>query len=213
MSDYQDRIDSAIDELRAWAKENPGDDPRDDGTLQELADGCVPVYTYDILQAAMDNFTLAIVEPDMECSTAIEMISANIYEDAYQKLSEAWTEIEQEIEDEEDEEDEYTPADPDKLYHASLWISVQPTGIRWFVYSDNGAINESTWYYLTFNDALKTILTVAAENGVRKLEIDWLIEESDVIKMQEWRESQQIEKMIETQNSRSIKVVKDENVN
>lgn len=204
MSDYQDRIDSAIDELRQWAKDNPGEDPSYGGTLQELADGCVPVYTGDILQAAMDNYWLAVTEPDIECGTASEMICANIYEDAYEKLSEAWSEIEQEIEDEEFY-DEFE-ADPDKLYNVDVWVTIHKIfGVQWWCNSDCEPIND-LYAASSFTDLLENIFEEANDCGVRKLEITWRIAQIDVELMAERR----FDQMIAKQATRSTKVVKDE---
>ena len=57
--------DDARKVLREWAKENPGADPDYDGSLSEIVDGSVPVYTYDLMQMGADNLTLATTKPEL----------------------------------------------------------------------------------------------------------------------------------------------------
>jgi hypothetical protein len=219
MSDYQGRIDSAIEELRAWAKDNPGDDPEYDGILHEFADGCVPVYTSDILEAAMDNFALATCEPEsgLGGSTAIDMITANIYEDAYQQLVEAWAEIEQEIEEDEQDEDEQEEIDPDQTYTVGIYPyltrkfrDIEPM-MKWnAICYDSDLMDAALGSAVDVWNVFSMVCAVAHELGIRSLEIEWKITENQLREINNWRESQKIEKLIEQQNSRSTKVVKDE---
>ena len=53
--------------------------------IHEIADGCVPVYTADILNCALEDLGLATDEPEIGpafdgCATAVNLIAANIYE-------------------------------------------------------------------------------------------------------------------------------------
>lgn len=105
----QNDIDNAIEELRDWAKDNPGDDPRD-AIIYEIADSVVPIYTSTLLEYALDDLYLATEEPESSPAfdgspTAVNIIAANIYDRLVMALEEAWNEIEQEREDELEEED------------------------------------------------------------------------------------------------------------
>lgn len=76
-------IQTAIDDLDEWLKDNHGLEPHD--AIHEIADSSVPVYTYDLMELAMDNFDLVTQEPSMGPAfdgkqTAINIIAANVYE-------------------------------------------------------------------------------------------------------------------------------------
>ena len=89
----QDLYDQAIEELQDRLKEAGygindqfGRDYIDD-VIHEVADGNVPIYTYDLLQYASNNFDL--IEPNDLCSenaNVTQIISANIYELITEKL-------------------------------------------------------------------------------------------------------------------------------
>ena len=77
----QDLYDQAIEELQDRFKETGVVDQSIDDLIHEIADGNVPIYTYDLLQYASNNFDL--IEPNDLCSenaNVTQIISANIYE-------------------------------------------------------------------------------------------------------------------------------------
>ena len=79
----EDLVESAIEELEErlkWNKENEEEQDIDD-LITEIADNNIPIYTYDLLQYASNNFDL--IEPSELCSdnpSVINIIQANIYE-------------------------------------------------------------------------------------------------------------------------------------
>ena len=93
----------AVNELREWIIENPDDDASD--TIFEIADSNTPVYTYDILQLAADNWEIGTVEPDIGPAfdgtpTPVNIAAANIFEAIEAACWECW----REYEDADDEE-------------------------------------------------------------------------------------------------------------
>ena len=85
----EDLIKSAIEELEErlkWNKENEEDQDTDD-LIPEIADNNIPIYTYDLLQYASNNFDL--IQPNDIASDnpdVIAIIQANIYEYLTEKL-------------------------------------------------------------------------------------------------------------------------------
>ena len=76
----EDLIERAIDELQDRLKEEEkGYEP--DDIIAEVADNNIPIYTYDLLQYASNNFDL-IQPSDLqgEEPSVISIIQANIYE-------------------------------------------------------------------------------------------------------------------------------------
>jgi hypothetical protein len=79
----EDLKESAIEELQdriKWCEEEKEDYDIDD-LIPEVADNNIPIYTYDLLQYASNNFDL--IEPSELCSddpSVINIIQANIYE-------------------------------------------------------------------------------------------------------------------------------------
>ena len=79
----EDLIEGAIEELKdriQWCKEEKEDFEIDD-LISEIADNNIPIYTYDLLQYASNNFDL--IEPNDLCldsARVTETITANIYE-------------------------------------------------------------------------------------------------------------------------------------
>lgn len=76
--------ESAIDDLNEWLKENPSA-PYPGDEIHEVADAACPVYTYDILKLASDNWELITTEPEIGPAfdgkpTPLNIIAANIYE-------------------------------------------------------------------------------------------------------------------------------------
>jgi hypothetical protein len=84
----------ALEELADYIKGQDWDDdglaafldqPNYDGTLHEIADGCVPVYNTDVLDVAASDHNVSLREP--ECGpafdgtpTPVNIAAANIYE-------------------------------------------------------------------------------------------------------------------------------------
>ena len=66
--------------------------------IHEIADSCVPIYTYNILECAMEDMCLATTETEIGPAfggepTAVNIIAANIYE----KICEHLYDMEQQI--------------------------------------------------------------------------------------------------------------------
>lgn len=98
-----DLLDDARKELREYWEENPKEtEPHD--RIHEIADGSVPVYTYDILQLAADNIDLATNEPELGPAfdgspTPVNIIAANIFERIEEACWDEWRRLEAEAED------------------------------------------------------------------------------------------------------------------
>ena len=96
----EDLVEVAIEEYETAMKEGYVDCHED--TIHEIADGCVPIYTYEILQYAAQcagQHWLAL-EPSELCpdGDAIKQITCNIYEHLCEKLHEHIAEKEKEDE-------------------------------------------------------------------------------------------------------------------
>ena len=79
----EDLVESAIEELEErlkWNKENEEEQDIDD-LIPEVADNNIPIYTYDLLQYASNNFDL-LEQNDLvnDQPDVISIIQANIYE-------------------------------------------------------------------------------------------------------------------------------------
>ena len=86
MQDLYDQATDDLDDRIAWCKEE-GEEYHAEDLIHEIADGNVPIYTYDLLQYASNNFDL--IEPNDLCSenaNVTQIISANIYELLTEKL-------------------------------------------------------------------------------------------------------------------------------
>lgn len=112
MSQYTENIEAAIYDLQMWVDEQieEGNDPEEAyDIIIELADGCVPIYTADLLEAALENLRLATEQPEILAfdgvPTAVNCIAGNIYQDAEEKLWEALREYVEEKRDEEEEDE------------------------------------------------------------------------------------------------------------
>ena len=79
----EDIIESAIDDLQERIKEEEIkiDEIELDDAIAEIADNNIPIYTYDLLQYASNNFDL-IQPSDLQGDnpSVISIIQANIYE-------------------------------------------------------------------------------------------------------------------------------------
>ena len=85
----EDLIKGAIEELEdriKWCRENEEQENSDD-LISEVSDNNIPIYTYDLLQYASNNFDL-IYKNDLcsEDADCIQIIQANIYELLTQEL-------------------------------------------------------------------------------------------------------------------------------
>ena len=80
----QELYDQAIDDLKCrleWNKKHCIEDEEIEDLITEVADNNIPIYTYDLLQYASNNFDL--IEPSDLCSdnpSVTQIITANIYE-------------------------------------------------------------------------------------------------------------------------------------
>ena len=79
----RDLIEGAIEELQDRLKYQikAGHYADEDDLISEVADNNIPIYTYDLLQYASNNFDL--IEPNELCSdspSVTQIIIANIYE-------------------------------------------------------------------------------------------------------------------------------------
>ena len=80
----EDLVKGAIEELKEsieYYKENEQDYYDDGDLISEIADNNIPIYTYDLLQYASNNFDL-IQSSDLtgDNPNVTQIISANIYE-------------------------------------------------------------------------------------------------------------------------------------
>ena len=79
LADYIEQQNFDPDELDSFL-----DEPHD--TIHEIADGCVPVYTSDLMEMAAGNYNdLATTEPELGpafdgSSTPVNIIAANVFE-------------------------------------------------------------------------------------------------------------------------------------
>ena len=79
----EDLIEGAIEDLQdriQWCEKEKEEYDQDD-LISEIADNNIPIYTYDLLQYASNNFDL--IEPNDLCldsARVTETITANIYE-------------------------------------------------------------------------------------------------------------------------------------
>ena len=85
----EDLVKEAIEELEdrlKWNKENKEDQDTDD-LIPEVADNNIPIYTYDLLQYASNNFDF-IYANDLagENADVVKIIQCNIYEYLTEKL-------------------------------------------------------------------------------------------------------------------------------
>lgn len=88
----------ALAKFRERRKENPKEDLPD--AIHEIADSCVPVYTYYLLNMALEDLSLAVEKPENLAfggkSTAVAAIAGVIYQRIEEEL---YAEAESEEED------------------------------------------------------------------------------------------------------------------
>ncbi len=79
-------------------------------SAHEIADSSVPIYHSDLLEVALDEVELAIVEPEIlafdGAATAVNAIAGNIYQEVIEHLHDVWNNREEEEDEEEEEEEE-----------------------------------------------------------------------------------------------------------
>ena len=80
MQELYDQAIEDLDDRIAWCKEEKEEYETDD-LIHEIADNNIPIYTYDLLQYASNNFDL-IYKNDLcsENADCVQIIQANIYE-------------------------------------------------------------------------------------------------------------------------------------
>ena len=87
-----DLLDDAIQELKDIIKREDVDDI--DDRMSEIADGCVPIYTYDLFRYGAENYGTLNDKPEWECDNdMVKILQANIYCYLKEGLSEAYEEI------------------------------------------------------------------------------------------------------------------------
>jgi hypothetical protein len=102
--DLDSQIENLKGELKEWYIENEG--PRDvNDYITELADSGTPCYYTDILDAAINDLSLATTVPELGAAfngenTACNIIAANIFEKIEQELQEYFYDNKSEWDDE-----------------------------------------------------------------------------------------------------------------
>jgi hypothetical protein len=89
MGEYLHRLRIAKSDLREWMMDNPGDNPCDNvgDVLYEIADGAVPVYTYDTLKILMDYQQFCYMESEIGGEkTIIALANSLIYQEISREL-------------------------------------------------------------------------------------------------------------------------------
>ena len=92
LSELQREAREELEDRIKWCRENEEQENSDD-LIHEVADNNIPIYTYDLLQYASNNFNLIykndLCSDDADC---IQIIQSNIYEllmeDLYEYLNE-----------------------------------------------------------------------------------------------------------------------------
>ena len=88
--------------VREWAEDNPDNTDIDyDGSLSQLVDSAVPIYTSDLFQLAADNWEFrqddsGIAGDDADCE---RIIQAAVYNWLYSHAWDEWTKVEEEREE------------------------------------------------------------------------------------------------------------------
>ena len=92
LSELQREAREELEERIKWCRENEEQENSDD-LIAEVSDNNIPIYTYDLLQYASNNFDL-LEQNDMvdDQPDVVSIIQANIYEllmeDLYEYLNE-----------------------------------------------------------------------------------------------------------------------------
>ena len=91
----EDLLDDAIQELKDTIKREDVDDIED--AMHEIADGCVPIYTYDLFRYGAENYGTLNDKPEWECGDdMVKILQTNIYTYLVDGLAEAYKEIREE---------------------------------------------------------------------------------------------------------------------
>ena len=95
----EDLLDDAIQELKDTIKREDIEYIED--TIVEIADGCVPIYTYDLFRYGAENYGTLNDKPEWECGDdMVKILQTNIYTYLVDGLAEAYNEIKEENTDE-----------------------------------------------------------------------------------------------------------------
>ena len=92
LSELQRQAEEELEDRIKWCRENEEQENSDD-LISEVADNNIPIYTYELLQYASNNFDL--IEKNDLCSDdagCIQIIQSNIYELLTESLYEYLTE-------------------------------------------------------------------------------------------------------------------------
>ena len=93
----EDLLNDAIQELKDTIKRDEVLERYIEDTIVDIADGCVPIYTYDLFRYGAENYRTLNDEPEWECDDDIvKILQANIYCYLVEGLSEAYEEIKEE---------------------------------------------------------------------------------------------------------------------
>ena len=88
LSELQREAREELEERIKWCRENEEQENSDD-LIAEVSDNNIPIYTYDLLQYASNNFNLIykndLCSDDADC---IQIIQSNIYEELMEDLYE-----------------------------------------------------------------------------------------------------------------------------
>lgn len=132
LSDSVDELDEHLtydEEELAAAIER--DEPHD--IIHEVADGQVPIYTYDLMTLAADHIELAVTEPELGPAfdgspTPVNIIAANVYERITEALWERWQDHYRPLQDRLEEWRDGAPQDrADLLTHSGQFRNGEPT--------------------------------------------------------------------------------------
>ena len=90
LSELQRQAREELEDRIKWCRENEEQENSDD-LIAEVSDNNIPIYTYELLQYASNNFDL--IEPnDLAGTDVVSIIQSNIYEllmeDLYEYLNE-----------------------------------------------------------------------------------------------------------------------------
>ena len=95
----EDLLDDAIDSLKNTINREDYDSELEyiEDTISEIADGYVPIYTYDLFRYGAENYGTLNDKPEWECDDdMVKILQANIYCYLIEGLSEAYEEIKEE---------------------------------------------------------------------------------------------------------------------
>ena len=93
---------SVVDEIEEWAKDNPDKNDIDfDGSLTDIVNEAVPLFSSDLIQLALENVELGTNEPELGPAfdgrpTPVNIIAANVYEHLETLAWEEWAAIQDE---------------------------------------------------------------------------------------------------------------------